>query len=111
MLDPDQISRIRSEINGQIEQLEEQILSLKEQCKPVQPDSSLGRITRMDAIQQKSMAEENLRQSESTLHSLKDTLDRLNDAGFGICTVCKQNIAPERILYLPQAKTCVHCAR
>lgn len=110
MLNSEQVKQIREEIQVRISQLQEQMVCLKEQSKPVEPDKSLGRITRMDAIQQKSMAEANLRTSEQTLVKLKTVLTNLDKPSFGICGACGKAIPIERVLYMPEARTCVACA-
>ncbi len=101
---------IKIEILKRKTQAEQSAESLLEQVKPVSPDSSIGRITRMDAIQQKSVAEANLRTVNETLLSLNEALKNLDNPSFGICILCQKAIALERVLALPQSKKCVHCA-
>jgi len=96
---------------SQITQTENTVKKLREQVKPIPPDRSIGRITRMDAIQQKSVAEAMLRNSIQTLDSLNESLKLLNDPAFGICVLCQNPIAVERILAIPQVKSCIRCAR
>lgn len=37
-------------------------------------------------------------------------LARIDDGHYGICRGCRQPIAPQRLLAMPQAVTCVTCA-
>lgn len=109
MRTPAEKEKIKEGISKKIEATKRSIESLKEQSKPVAPDSAIGRITRMDAIGQKSVAEANLRNAEETLIKLEEALVKIEDPDFGLCERCKQPIPIERILALPETKTCVHC--
>lgn len=110
MLSDENRKQIEAEIRKRILETESSIEKLEEQVKPVEPDRSLGRITRMDAIQQKNVAEANLRDAVENLHNLNQALENLGQDGFGICITCRQPIILERVLALPQVKKCVRCA-
>ena len=101
---------IRKKIKKEIQATEKLILGLKEQVKPVEPDKAIGRLTRMDAIQQKSMAEANLRSAHEKLLLLRETETKLDQTDFGICNRCKKRIPLERIMVMPEARVCVACA-
>ncbi|MFW5862981.1 MAG: TraR/DksA family transcriptional regulator [Spirochaetota bacterium] len=101
---------VRKEIEQRIADAEKSIQTLREQTKPVPPSVAIGRLTRMDAIQQKSMAEANLRSTENDIKNLKKALLRLDEDNFGVCVVCKGEIPLGRILAVPEAKVCVTCA-
>ncbi|MFT5207132.1 MAG: DnaK suppressor protein [Candidatus Omnitrophota bacterium] len=110
MLSNEEKVGIKAEILRRKSEAEQSAESLLEQVKPVSPDSSIGRITRMDAIQQKSVAEANLLNANETILSLTEALKNLDNPSFGICILCQKPIAIERVLALPQSKKCVHCA-
>jgi len=101
--------RIRKEILSQIEKFENSLESLTEQSRPVAPDRAIGRITRMDAIQQKNVAEAALRSAEESIYKLKETLPEIDTPGFGICSGCGGDIPIERILIVPESRLCVTC--
>ncbi len=107
---PEEKKDIRVEIERRIHEAEQSIDTLREQTKPVPPSSALGRLTRMDAIQQKNMAEANLKSSEVMIKNLKTTLENLDNDDFGICPVCGNDIPLGRILIVPESKVCVRCA-
>ena len=44
------------------------------------------------------------------LASVDEALARLAEGTYGVCEVCKRNIAPERLEAIPWAATCVACA-
>ena len=102
--------KIGKEIKRRIEETKQSIKSLTGQSKPVKPDNAIGRITRMDAIQQRSVCEANLRSAEEKLYSMEEALAKLDDPSFGLCTGCGNAIPLERILILPESRFCVSCA-
>ncbi len=102
---------IKQRIASEIAATEETILAYREMTKPVAPDVAIGRISRMDAINNKSVTEAALRQAEDKLDKLKYVLSRVGMPDFGICKKCKREIPLGRILIRPQSLSCVNCAR
>ncbi len=66
-----------------ISETEKQINQLIEDTKPISPENSLGRITRMDAINNKSVAEAALRTARRKMSKLKMALSKLDNPDFG----------------------------
>jgi len=102
---------IKEHIQAEIVKTEKLIAEYKELSRPVAPDDAIGRITRMDAINNKSVTEASLRQAEQKLKNLQKVSARVGTSDFGICIKCSKPIPPERILYRPESLTCVNCAR
>ena len=102
---------IEQKINDEISKTEELIEQYKELAKPISPDSAIGRISRMDAINNKSVVEATLRQAENKLRNLKRVFSQLGSEEFGICLKCKQPIPLGRILIRPESLFCVNCAQ
>tara|TARA_B100000795_G_scaffold79066_1_gene56629 strand:+ start:1927 stop:2262 length:336 start_codon:yes stop_codon:yes gene_type:complete len=86
------------------------ILKLKELTKPIAPENSIGRVSRMDAINNKSVNEAALRTALKKLNLLKEAKGKINQKDFGFCILCKNSISHQRILLIPQANRCIHCA-
>jgi DnaK suppressor protein len=87
------------------------IKEYKELTKPIEPDCAIGRVSRMDAINNKSVVEASLRQAESKLRNLERVFSQLGSKEFGICLKCKQPIPIGRILIRPESLFCVNCAQ
>lgn len=104
-------AEIRKRIEDEIANTKEQIAEYKEMTGPVAPDVSIGRISRIDAINNKSVIEAALRQAEDKLGKLKFALSKVDHADFGICRKCKQPIPAGRVLARPESLYCVNCAR
>ena len=102
---------IKIRITEEIASTEEAIIDYKELTKPIAPNDAIGRVSRMDAINNKSVNEASLRQAEVKLGNLKRVLSKIDDDDFGICLKCKQPIPVGRILIRPESLLCVNCAR
>jgi len=106
---PEDKKNIRAEIEKRIKENEGIIEALREQTAPVPPSVAIGRLTRMDAIQQKQMAETNLKSTERLISNLKLALEKIDEPDFGVCAICKNDIPLGRLLAVPEAKACVQC--
>ena len=82
----------------------------KEETKPMAPDCAIGRVSRMDAINNRSVVEAALRVQENKLRGLHHVKSTLHEDGFGLCNRCKIPIPIQRILLVPHNKFCVRCA-
>ncbi|MGK0391017.1 MAG: DnaK suppressor protein [Maribacter sp.] len=80
------------------------------ETQPISPENSLGRITRMDAINNKSVAEAALRLSKRKLGKLHLSMSKLEDLDFGKCSKCSSGIALPRLMFMPESTYCVRCA-
>jgi len=98
-------------IHKQILTVERKVKSLKELTQAIAPDDAIGRVSRMDAINNKSVNEAALRQSETKLKNLLNALERINEPDFGICIKCKGAIQTGRLVLMPESKKCMRCAR
>ncbi len=107
---PEEKNNIRVEIEKRIHEAEQSLDTLREQTKPVPPSVAIGRLTRMDAIQQKNMAETNLKSAEALIQKLEKALKNLENSDFGVCAACGNDIPMGRILAVPEAKICIQCA-
>lgn len=103
-------SEIQKKINEQIQKTKRTIEEYREMSKPVAPDVAVGRISRMDAINNKSVTEAALRQAERKLLQLERAYNEIDTAHFGKCKKCGEEIPLGRILIKPESAFCVKCA-
>ena len=103
-------SILRDRINKKINRLEGQVIELKEQTKPIAPENAIGRVSRMDAINNKSVAEAALRYNQDKLKELKSNLEKIDKSDFGKCRSCGKEIKLGRMLALPESSKCISCA-
>jgi len=95
----------------EIEKTQKAIADYKEMTQPVAPDNAIGRVSRMDAINNRSVAEAGLRQAEEKLNKLKFALGKIDSDEFGICRRCGKEIPLMRLMLMPQSFFCVNCAK
>lgn len=79
--------------------------------QPVQLDQqSIGRLSRMDAIQGQQMAKESARRRQQQLARIEGALRRIDDGDFGYCFVCDEEIDIRRLEADPAITRCIGCA-
>ncbi len=79
--------------------------------KPVELDQqSVGRLSRMDAMQMQSMAKASEAKRAIELKRIDAALSRLDDGEYGFCEMCGDDIAPRRLEVDPAAAVCINCA-
>lgn len=76
----------------------------------VEPDSAIGRISRLDTIQIREMALATRQRLREEKARLQDAIHRIESGTFGRCALCGQDIAAERLQIQPDAVVCVPCA-
>ena len=80
--------------------------------KPVALDQTMvGRLSRMDAIQNQSMALEAERRRAIEITRIDAALQRIEEGEFGYCAVCGEDIEPKRLEHDPPVPACIACAR
>ena len=70
----------------------------------------VGRLSRMDAIQQQAMEEETARRRDQELGRIQAALERMDNDDYGYCTACDEPIAPKRLENDPATPLCIDCA-
>ena len=103
-------NKIKNIIEEKIKDLALEIDELRQIAKPIEPENAIGRISRMDAINNKSINDRMLRNSLQKLKNLKTGLKRLENIDFGICIQCKREININRLLLIPEILNCVKCS-
>jgi len=72
--------------------------------------TSVGRVSRIDAIQQQQMALASGRQRTGELVRIDAALQRIADGDYGYCITCDEPIAEKRLEFDPSLPTCIGCA-
>ena len=98
---------IATEIEITLKTIEE----YKQTTQPIAPDNAIGRVSRMDAINNKSVAEAGLKKGKEKLNKLEFALSKVNSEEFGICHRCGGDIPLGRLALMPQSLFCVKCAK
>lgn len=82
-----------------------------ENRKPVQLDQqSVGRLSRMDAMQQQAMAAAQDTRRHARIRAVEAAIQRLERDDFGWCDTCGEFIGERRMDLDPTLMRCVGCA-
>ena len=73
--------------------------------------TSVGRVSRIDAMQVQAMAIEAERRRAIEAKRIERALERLDDSEYGECVTCGEDIAPARLELDPAVAVCIDCAR
>ncbi len=71
---------------------------------------SVGRLSRMDAIQNQAIAQAAQARREQLKNRIQSALARIEEDEFGYCVECGDEIAPKRLDLDPTTTICVTCA-
>jgi len=73
--------------------------------------SSVGRLSRMDAMQQQAMAKATREKAQLRLGQCKRALSAFERGEYGLCRKCEEPIGFRRLSAKPEAPFCVDCQR
>lgn len=96
-------------------QLQAELLGLTEErnaatATVVLDQTSVGRLSRMDAMQQQAMAQGTRQRAEQSLRRIEAALRRCDEGSYGECQDCGELINPRRLALDPEASFCIACA-
>lgn len=107
-IDTDLARRRLQEKRAELEELSRLSESTR---RPVALDQqSVGRLSRMDAMQQQAMAAASERARRRDLTRIELAERRLAEGEYGYCIDCGEEIAERRLAIDPMAEHCVQCA-
>jgi DnaK suppressor protein len=79
---------------------------------PLELDQSrVGRLSRMDAMQQQAMTQAAARLTAMEVQRIRTALKRMESGDYGYCINCEEEIAEGRLGVDPSVLTCIACAR
>lgn len=79
--------------------------------KPVELDQCvIGRLSRMDALQQQAMSVEQQRRRKEGIKRINAALNRIENDDYGWCRDCGEEINEKRLGIDPATLYCVRCA-
>ncbi|MEP2028951.1 MAG: TraR/DksA C4-type zinc finger protein [Paracoccaceae bacterium] len=89
---------------------QEDTLGRESQSVVTLDQQSVGRLSRMDALQSQAMAKAQQGRRDILAQRLRAALARLDSGDFGECEDCGEWIAPKRLEFDPAATKCISCA-
>ena len=109
-LSKQQQSKLQELLRQQKESLESLLTINKDTSNPVKLDQqAIGRVSRIDAIQQQKMASANRASQQQTLKQTLLALKKFDLDDYGFCEECDSIICYERLLIKPESSLCITC--
>ncbi|UAW98659.1 TraR/DksA C4-type zinc finger protein [Halopseudomonas nanhaiensis] len=104
-------AELKALILQRIEELEPSVDARAQRSENVELDQAkVGRLSRMDALQQQAMHDATQARSRNQLLRLQHALARLDQDDYGYCSECDEEIASGRLRIDPAVGLCVECA-
>jgi len=102
--------------NNQLEQLLIELSSTDDLGRQAQEtvkldQQAVGRLSRMDALQQQAMAKATQLRRIQMKTRIQAVLERIKEGEFGYCAECGEDIPQRRLDLDPTALSCVSCAK
>lgn len=111
MFTDDDLDRWASELRARLVALGTNAPARTKDRAVVELDQQMvGRLSRMDAMQQQAMAQATYQRRLAEMSRAKAALARMEEGEFGYCLECGEVIASKRLDYDPSLPTCVTCA-
>ncbi len=105
----DQLDELRADLEGLRTDLARQLATVRDAARPVDLDEPIGRVSRMDAMQQQSMAKANRAAAELRARQVEAALRRLDEDEYGACQACGEEVGYARLKARPEAPFCLGC--
>ena len=104
------ITNFKQQLESQQQNLQIQLQQSDDSTKPVTLDQqSVGRVSRIDAIQQQQMASANRGHTIALLKQVDAALKRIESDLYGLCLACDEPIALLRLQAQPHTANCISC--
>lgn len=111
-LDDEERAELQRDLRALVAELRATIDAAREGSRPVDLDQPIGRVSRVDAIQQQRMVEAGRAAAQRRLAQAEGALRRLDDrngADYGECSACGEPIGYSRLKAPPEAPFCIAC--
>jgi DnaK suppressor protein len=108
-LSGEQLHELKLDLERAIVEAEVGLRTSTIDAQPVDLEAPIGRLSRMDAIQQQQMAGARKARVEDELKALHAALARMRGDTYGECLRCGEPIGFRRLKVKPQATLCLRC--
>lgn len=99
----------RAALDALATSLRREIVDSASAAAPVDLDDPIGRLARMDAIAQQSVADAGRQRAMQRLAQVESARQRVDDGDWGCCVACGEDIDPRRLAARPEVPWCVPC--
>lgn len=105
----DQVAELKSALIALRKELEQLLEVTREGTRPVDLDEPIGRLTRMDAIQQQKIASANRYSHDIRMQQVQQALAAIDRDEYGFCRRCEDPIGYPRLEARPESPYCLEC--
>jgi DnaK suppressor protein len=109
-MDPKTLESFKQRLEEMLAELRSAVENKTDATAPVEVDTSIGRLSRMDAIQSQQIALGLKARQQQAMLRTQNALEAIRNGTYGQCRRCKKQIAIERLEAQPDAVVCVSCA-
>lgn len=100
---------LKESVKNKIDDLEKELKLMEEAVKPIAPDVAIGRLSRMDAINNQAVAKAGYDDKKILLSRLILALNVIDKDEYGTCAKCRSEIPFQRLMSVPYSNLCVPC--
>ena len=108
-LTDDEFDALRRALGDLQEDLAQMLELSLDGARPVDLDQPIGRLSRMDAMQQQAMAKANRAGHQRRLQLVESALVSIKQQRFGECRRCEEPIGYPRLQVRPESSFCLDC--
>jgi DnaK suppressor protein len=108
-LTPEQIGKIRDELQRTLNRLERSMKTNGNGKPPELDQGAVGRLSRIEAIQNQGLTRDLHERERLQLDQVSAALQRIDNGSYGLCTTCREPIRFERLVVFPETRTCNGC--
>lgn len=107
-----QLDELRLDLQALAHSLRDQLADGNARTATVELDqTAVGRVSRIDAIQQQQMAQAERRRLEVRLKQIDRAFSAFEEDDYGWCARCGESIGYRRLKINPESALCVSCLR
>lgn len=111
-MEPNSTEERRRSLEAELAALEAEEASTAADRRPVELDQqSVGRLSRMDALQVQAMASAQSRRRAQRRGQIRAALRLMDEGEYGWCQHCGEAIEARRLNFDAAAQLCIECAR
>ncbi|TVR79887.1 MAG: TraR/DksA family transcriptional regulator [Chitinophagaceae bacterium] len=109
-MNQEQREKLIERVEKKILFIKDDLIMLKKASKPISPENAIGRVSRMDAIQNKEITEVSIRNLEANLSNLEKLIELKDSDKLGLCLKCGSEIEFKRLFGFPESPYCMKCS-
>lgn len=110
-MDSDTLAEYELLLRKRLQELTDDEAASRESAGVVELDQTrMGRLSRMDAMQQQAMAKASQGRQQLEIRRIRAALGRIQSGDYGYCMECDEEIPFRRLQFNSAATLCVTCA-